>query len=423
MNLLCQLCGIEKALVYCTPDEARLCLQCDTAVHSANALSLRHLRGIMCDRCYSRPASIRCLENTFSFCEICRSNQKGCLVPSHHHVQLQWYRLCPSVSEFFKLFPFAFDASFLKGVDSAALLSVSGGMLSTIDQCVSNGWDSGANGNSVANILNELGPCTKFEPCIDPPTAFENTTSSMSYNKNQPDFFQKDTDLPPEGLSQFKDIELCDDDDFCEDFNIADVALSFDGDNLFGCAQSNPKFIPGMDCFNLDKDIQVVDSLHVHENDIEVSSSRQQDCVGLQSSCVTGSVSISQCGNSSLDEVLLNATGGNRSISLSFPDDPQTLSLSNITGERRVSDFQDCGVSSMFLTGESSWDPTLETGSPQAREKAKMRYKEKKKTRTFGKQIRYASRKARADTRKRVKGRFVKAGEAYDYDPQTSRDY
>ena len=37
----------------------------------------------------------------------------------------------------------------------------------------------------------------------------------------------------------------------------------------------------------------------------------------------------------------------------------------------------------------------------------------------FGKKIRYASRKARADTRKRVKGRFVKTGEAYDYDPQT----
>lgn len=35
----------------------------------------------------------------------------------------------------------------------------------------------------------------------------------------------------------------------------------------------------------------------------------------------------------------------------------------------------------------------------------------------FGKQIRYASRKARADTRKRVKGRFVKSGEEYDYDP------
>lgn len=31
--------------------------------------------------------------------------------------------------------------------------------------------------------------------------------------------------------------------------------------------------------------------------------------------------------------------------------------------------------------------------------------------------MRYASRKARADVRKRVKGRFVKAGDAYDYDP------
>ena len=41
----------------------------------------------------------------------------------------------------------------------------------------------------------------------------------------------------------------------------------------------------------------------------------------------------------------------------------------------------------------------------------------------FGKQIRYASRKARADTRKRVKGRFVKAGEEYDYDPPTTSNF
>ncbi|KAL0916096.1 hypothetical protein M5K25_013578 [Dendrobium thyrsiflorum] len=35
----------------------------------------------------------------------------------------------------------------------------------------------------------------------------------------------------------------------------------------------------------------------------------------------------------------------------------------------------------------------------------------------FEKKIRYASRKARADSRRRVKGRFVKAGETFDYDP------
>ncbi|KAJ0721044.1 putative transcription factor C2C2-CO-like family [Helianthus annuus] len=40
---------------------------------------------------------------------------------------------------------------------------------------------------------------------------------------------------------------------------------------------------------------------------------------------------------------------------------------------------------------------------------AMLRYKEKKKNRRYDKHIRYESRKARADTRKRVKGRFVKA--------------
>ncbi|KAL0421615.1 UNVERIFIED_CONTAM: Zinc finger protein CONSTANS-LIKE 15 [Sesamum latifolium] len=43
---------------------------------------------------------------------------------------------------------------------------------------------------------------------------------------------------------------------------------------------------------------------------------------------------------------------------------------------------------------------------------AMQRYKEKKKTRRYDKHIRYESRKARADTRKRIKGRFVKANEA-----------
>nr|AFK33511.1 unknown [Lotus japonicus] len=45
---------------------------------------------------------------------------------------------------------------------------------------------------------------------------------------------------------------------------------------------------------------------------------------------------------------------------------------------------------------------------------AMLRYKEKKKTRRYDKHIRYESRKAMADTRKRVRGRFVKAGDTND---------
>ncbi|RCV19761.1 hypothetical protein SETIT_4G001600v2 [Setaria italica] len=53
----------------------------------------------------------------------------------------------------------------------------------------------------------------------------------------------------------------------------------------------------------------------------------------------------------------------------------------------------------------------------EERERAKLRYNEKKKNRRFCKQIMYASRKARADTRKRVKGRFAKASTSHDPHP------
>lgn len=63
------------------------------------------------------------------------------------------------------------------------------------------------------------------------------------------------------------------------------------------------------------------------------------------------------------------------------------------------------------LTATSKADREL---LAQNRGNAMQRYKEKKKTRRYDKHIRYESRKARADTRKRVKGRFVKATEAPD---------
>ena len=46
--------------------------------------------------------------------------------------------------------------------------------------------------------------------------------------------------------------------------------------------------------------------------------------------------------------------------------------------------------------------------TPMDREARVLRYREKKKTRKFEKKIRYASRKAYAETRPRIKGRFAK---------------
>ena len=98
-----------------------------------------------------------------------------------------------------------------------------------------------------------------------------------------------------------------------------------------------------------------------------------------------GSASVMQAMNSNANCAPVNPSC-NRDINLGFPQGQVNSSismLSNITGENSATDYQDCGLSPVFLTGESPWESTLEGTCPQARDKAKMRYNEKKKTRTY----------------------------------------
>lgn len=112
------------------------------------------------------------------------------------------------------------------------------------------------------------------------------------------------------------------------------------------------------------------------------------------------------------------------------------------SGSAKVKDIQ-FGERPLLLTGDNIAKAARTKADidllAQNRDNAMLRYKEKKKTRRFvqsltievptvntapsksanlfcryEKHIRYESRKARADTRKRVKGRFVKATEAPD---------
>ncbi|XP_047961580.1 zinc finger protein CONSTANS-LIKE 1-like [Salvia hispanica] len=63
----CDFCGSRQAILYCRADTAQLCLWCDQQVHSANALSKKHLRSQICDSCAAQPASFRCSTDGDSF--------------------------------------------------------------------------------------------------------------------------------------------------------------------------------------------------------------------------------------------------------------------------------------------------------------------------------------------------------------------
>ncbi|KAI4985829.1 hypothetical protein ZWY2020_018459 [Hordeum vulgare] len=59
-SLACTNCVTERAIVYCSADGARLCLECDSALHRTSQLAALHCRAPLCDACGVVRAAIRC---------------------------------------------------------------------------------------------------------------------------------------------------------------------------------------------------------------------------------------------------------------------------------------------------------------------------------------------------------------------------
>ncbi|XAR68082.1 hypothetical protein NMG60_11003084 [Bertholletia excelsa] len=420
-------------------DSARLCLRCDSCVHSANCLSQRHPRWLICDKCSAQPAIVRCVDEKISLCQNCDWNGNCCLGPGHVRQTLSFYSGCPSQAEFSRIWANVLDVDpSCGGLDPGwEPPSSATPLIDDMVNCLSNCLETQNTGNEasvglVTNKLNELQPYDKFESWVGSSSVIPQVPNCFpSYGKDQALQFSERSNLP-KGCSTFKDIELNDGEDLCEGLNVDDVALDLESCNeIFGSSPGQSRYNfegGGTDCQVIEKNASVTESNGHVEKAFETSPSRQQECLAFQSSCIAGSANnIMQFMGGTANSCMLMNSSCNRNINLGFPSGQMhssiSLSLSNITGESSAADYQDCGISPVFLTGESPWESNLEVSCPQARDRAKMRYNEKKKTRMFGKQIRYASRKARADTRKRVKGRFVKAGEAYDYDPLVTRDF
>ncbi|KAI4334082.1 hypothetical protein L6164_018817 [Bauhinia variegata] len=390
MEPLCEFCGELRAVVYCKSDSARLCLYCDGSVHSANSLSRRHPRSLLCDKCNIQPAIVRCMDEKISVCQGCDWIRNSCSVLGHRRHALTCYTGCPSVSELSGIWSSVLDTGFNNAWGSVNTLPKS-------DNCSTKCLEELDNDGSfglVTGKFNDIEPWMGQSPLIPP------NPTDMPYCRDQPLLFPQVLSLP-KGCPNFKDLGIQDGDGLCEGLNIDDVQLNLESsDDIFGCTQGATRLQiedGGIDCLLMEKNISVTESNVLPENALEASSSVQQECVPFQSSRAGGSAGVMQAINGSANGVLMNPSC-NGNINLGFPQ-----------GQVPSSDH-------------TPWESNLEPACPQARDKAKMRYNEKKKTRMFGKQIRYASRKARADTRKRVKGRFVKAGEAYDYDPLVTRN-
>nr|GMC70545.1 putative zinc finger protein CONSTANS-LIKE 11 [Ipomoea batatas] len=181
-------------------------------------------------------------------------------------------------------------------------------------------------------------------------------------------------------------LELPEGDGICQGVDAVDVSLNLNDYEMFnGLQQGQPRYNVngedlGMGCLTtMEKNSGTESSSHV------TSSSGRQECIGLEWLPIGSSVNLAPAMNC----MLMNpppSTTCNKNNGLRLPTGQQAAhSLSNITtGDSSVADYQDCGLSPSLLNAAGDFEVSC---SPQARDKAKMRYHEKKKTRTYDKSI------------------------------------
>lgn len=99
MEKTCEFCGAPQPVVYCQADAAFLCLSCDAKVHSANALSGRHSRALVCDSCRVNPACVRCLDHLMVLCRNCETRLHEYFT-GHRKQMMSSFTGCPSARHF-----------------------------------------------------------------------------------------------------------------------------------------------------------------------------------------------------------------------------------------------------------------------------------------------------------------------------------
>ncbi|CAH8349613.1 unnamed protein product [Eruca vesicaria subsp. sativa] len=408
----CDFCNDRTAVLFCRADTAKLCLLCDHHVHTANLLSKKHVRSQICDNCGNAPVSVRCFTDSLVLCQDCDWDVHGsCSSVSDAHVRsvVEGFAGCPSALELAALW--GIDLGEKKEEKQGPMMMESFGM--ELDS-----WISGS------NVLQEL--------VVPVPKKGGSSTSSCGRYKKVlcrqleellksgggvddgggEDEVGEETMVPEMqgGLGWRRDEdEISGGAEVIQQPSTTSfTSLLWNGANAsdgqrqstqiwdFNLGQSRePEDSSRREAAYVAKDaasFKLNSFVEVKKNDTCSTKAKgvKDICQDDYNQSTSGQVPVTSHSNN-LPITFGSEKGSNSSNELHFTE--------NIAGTS-------CKTTRVVATKAD-----LERLA-QNRDNAMQRYKEKRKNRRYDKTIRYESRKARADTRLRVKGRFVKASEA-----------
>ncbi|KAG2580299.1 zinc finger protein CONSTANS-LIKE 15-like [Panicum virgatum] len=460
----CDYCGEAAAALHCRADAARLCVACDRHVHAANALSRKHVRAPLCAGCAARPAAARVAaaagaggEAAF-LCADCREGRGD-------GVAVEGFSGCPSAAELAA--SWGLDLRGAAGRCDAAEEADDDAFFSVLDYSML-GADTdlrdlyvpcdppevaapaaGAHrlkGEALCDQLAEMArreadtslhPQQPHSSDLSPRTPRRNSAASSgrlpgkmvappALPPHPPPAAAQEVPLPYTSLLMMASANCT------ELIGGSDRMADDDEQLLWDCTAPSVPPTQIWD-FNLgrsrDHDEKSAIEVGFGSNhggfmiksysDMlkEISSGTTKDLEDIYDSryCSTAEdvMSSNICQLSSKNV----STGSNKrkvSSCASTIDGPTTSGNRVPTPgpalTREIS-FGDQTVSPVAAERPAAMRIDSETLA-QNRDSAMQRYREKRKNRRYEKHIRYESRKLRADTRKRVKGRFVKSTEA-----------
>ncbi|KAL5201810.1 hypothetical protein ABZP36_036164 [Zizania latifolia] len=99
MTWRCDYCGEAAAALHCRADAARLCVACDRHVHAANALSRRHVRSPLCAGCDAGPAAVRVAGGGEARFLCAECVEGGCASAEGERVPVEGFSGCPAADE------------------------------------------------------------------------------------------------------------------------------------------------------------------------------------------------------------------------------------------------------------------------------------------------------------------------------------
>lgn len=360
---LCDYCNNTTALLYCRADSAKLCFSCDREVHSANQLFTKHSRSQLCDVCDNSPASIFCETEQSVLCQNCdweTHNLSVSLV--HDRRPIEGFTGCPTVTELVAIVG-------LEGLGKKALFSSEDdGKLTGLNQSDIDGlsellvWET-----PTFTSLDDLivsGELDHNFRAMDVPS-LPNRNAACGQHKE---------DI----LSQLRELAKSEN-------------LSYDNEDAEPVVN-----------FQL-----LATEWNMQHGNTFVGSQHEEDQISFPTCQAAGFKWIGDRDEPADQDFL-------PSLLQKYIREDSTISNKLIDISGSINQTNDVHES---ISQEPISNKTLppfprvaqhEFLNSQERDSAISRYKEKRKTRRYDKQIRYESRKVRAEGRTRIKGRFAK---------------